>query len=258
MLNLRANRQIVNDEGKIITADNLLQYVFTEPVGKIEGWTLKDLLEFIRPHKEIFGEMAWCNLDLYYAELDKPKSPGFIQSRVDHIQVGWVCEVHDFSPNEISEYLDVVGINVEASSIPADVSAAAWDKYHEDPKNNPEPLSERYAIEFTPVNELADKPIKVDTTYEIVENLHEAPWRKTLFKSTKPMYLLDVIWAILWEISFCGSPAARDEQVAELNRRIEDIKAHPENLIPAEKVFEDLKRRLADLPDFNSGPQGAD
>jgi hypothetical protein len=253
MLRLASNKKIYTDMygHKEVRQEDLLQYVFSDPIGEINGWTLRDLLELIRPYKDIFGEMAWCNLDAFYAELNKPivKDPNGIVDHVEYIQVAFRAEIHKWAPDEISEYMDVVGRNDTYTD------AAIEEDFK---KNGTTDLGNRYAIEFTPVNELADLPIRIDDTYEIVKNLDEAPWRETLFKSRRPLYLLDVIWAILWEISFTGSPAERDEMSDELHKRLDEVKSGAAKTIPMEEAMKNMELHMEHLENLQSGPQGAD
>jgi hypothetical protein len=234
MLHLNGYKRVFNSDGKEVTAENLLQYIFTEPIGQVDGWTLRDLMNLIMPHKEVLGEMAWCNVDAFYAEMQKPKpeQPSWIAEKVTYIEVSQVAEIPRWDPDHLNEYMDVTGKG-------------------EDP-------SDRYALEFTPVNELADLPIKINETYKITRELDASPWEETIFETKKPMYLLDVIWALLWEISFAGSPDQRDAKWGEIEKAKIEADEHPERLIPAEEVFRDLHNRNFAAQQISEGPQGAD
>jgi hypothetical protein len=91
----------------------------------------------------------------------------------------------------------------------------------------------RWAIEFTPVNQLKKLPLSVRDG-GIYEN----------FKLVKPITmqpsLLELIFSILWEISFMGGPEMREKQRAELDKRIEDVESGAVKTIS----FDELKRRL--------------
>jgi hypothetical protein len=80
-----------------------------------------------------------------------------------------------------------------------------------------------YAIEFTPINEFKALPLKLNTSYK-VEDTSDVQNVKTIFEGTKAFTVYDVIAAILYEITFCGSPEKRDEQMAEIMQSSEEIK----------------------------------
>ena len=96
-----------------------------------------------------------------------------------------------------------------------------------------------YAIEFTPINEFKALPLKLNTNYK-VEDTSDVQNVKALFESTKAFTVYDAITAVLYEITFCGSPQKRDERRAEIMRRADEVKSGKVKTV----TFEDLKLRL--------------
>jgi hypothetical protein len=92
-----------------------------------------------------------------------------------------------------------------------------------------------WAIEFTPVNQLKKLPLSVRDG-----GIYED------FKLTKPITmqpsLLELIFSVLWEISFMGGPEMREKQRAELDRRVKDVESGKVKTFS----FDELKRRLKD------------
>jgi hypothetical protein len=248
MLHLKPGRRLLTDSeagDKYIKKDDILQYVFSEPLGSIEGWTLRDLMEYIQPYGLIFGEMAKCNFAAFYKEMNGPKKvledPGdnaFVNN-IKYISVTRIVSFQDEEENEICEYYNVDGRNDEATD------------------------GGRYAIEFTSISLLADLPIKVDDKFEIQRSILNDGNTQTVLSCKKPMYLLDLIWAILWEISFFGSPENRDEKWDEIEGRAEDVKNGTVELIPMSSV-EDFMRDIQEEIEREAygldglGPYGAD
>lgn len=247
MLKLTKDKKIISDSHgvKEVTPDHILGYVFSEPVGEIDGWTFRDLMEFIAGTTgNVLGEMAWCHFNAFYREMQKPVTKS---DEPDSVQYILVSRRIDLYKGEINEYADVCGGNdtITDEMINADFEATGVQN-----------LSNRYAIEFTPVNELADKPIRIDDRFIVRKDIMDDQEMPIVFEARKPFYLLDIIWAILWEISFAGSPEERDEQVEELNRRVESIKDGTAKLIPAEEVFARLRERLDGLREQATEEQG--
>ena len=76
-----------------------------------------------------------------------------------------------------------------------------------------------YAIEFTPTYELAKLPLKLNNEVAIFKD----------FSSTQvyhdPTFTLGhILHGIMWELSFCGSPAERDKMNTELCETVKGIK----------------------------------
>jgi len=92
-----------------------------------------------------------------------------------------------------------------------------------------DPMS--YGIEFTPVNELRDFEVCLDTKVTLIINdlthvyeRYDPPTEMAI--GDKQFTVLDVFKGIFWELTFCGSPEDRDEKFAELEETVEDCKRH--------------------------------
>lgn len=90
------------------------------------------------------------------------------------------------------------------------------------------------AIEFTPVNELADVPLRLREGVEITHNNLDAKWSTLAELATQedpavviqacPYSLFHILYGIVWELSFCGSPKDRDIRAKELRDTVEKVK----------------------------------
>ena len=100
-----------------------------------------------------------------------------------------------------------------------------------------------YAIEFSPLKDYLDTPMKLipGITFRETHKKNEKPdWGE---KETVNIFytLFDLIHSFIYEISFTGSPKQRDEKSNELNEMVERIKSGEEELIPMEEVFKEEK-----------------
>jgi len=105
------------------------------------------------------------------------------------------------------------------------------------------PLS--YSIELTPLNELKAYPLKLNTAYKIEDRSLDYKRPKKIFEGNKSFKVYDVIAAVLYEITFYGTPEQRNQQLAELKKRSEEIDRGEVELIPMEDVqqfFENLEK----------------
>lgn len=95
-----------------------------------------------------------------------------------------------------------------------------------------------YAVEYTPVNELLDYPLLLDPQFNIIdkENNYETMW-----SGTRAWTVYDLYYAILYEITFCGTPDDQVRRVAELDQRLAEAKdaVARGDVHPIEDLFED-------------------
>lgn len=233
MLRLTADKKIISDASgeKEVAPEDVLQYLVHEPIASIDGWTLGDLMFFIEPMGAILGEMALCRFDKFIAEMKKPvEDESEFVNNIEYIMVSRNVALDD---GVINEYCDVYGGNdtITDEQIQADFEA-----------NGHTELSNRYGIGMTSINRLANKPLRIDDSFVVREELMVTnDPTKEVFRARKPFYLLDVIWAILWEISFYGGPEERDEMAEELDRRVQSIKDGTAETVPLEEVMARLR-----------------
>lgn len=106
-----------------------------------------------------------------------------------------------------------------------------------------------YGVSFTPANELAKLPIKVNTEFVIYKSLKKSPFFEEKYKGVAKPTLFQIIYGIFWELSFYGGPEDRDAQFAELKRRCDEVKNGKAKLIPWEEVKENLGIEMEDEDD---------
>lgn len=164
----------------------------------------------------------------------------------DQILESWVKEFVD-------EGLKILTAKEEKDDDPVELlelywQAEEWDGELEFPtfmsfhgKGSPDKKDGiNYGVGFTPTNELARLPIKVNTDFVIYETLHKKPYYKEKYKSTVTPTLFQIIFGIFWELSFHGGPDGRDEVIEMLDQRVKDIKSGKAKFIPMEDVFKDF------------------
>lgn len=92
------------------------------------------------------------------------------------------------------------------------------------------------AIEFMPVNRLADLPILLNEAFNVRDEDD-----KVVFAATRRFSLLAVVRGVLDELTFLGTPAERDEAMSELRARVGN--ADREECLTLEEVTEEWERR---------------
>ena len=98
--------------------------------------------------------------------------------------------------------------------------------------------TDSYAVEMTPICELAHLPIKMNTEVKMYEPYTRdgRAWSRTGFTLTMHPTLYTFITSIFWELTFFGTPEDRDEQLQDIKGAIERIKSGEDKTIPWEEV----------------------
>ena len=100
-----------------------------------------------------------------------------------------------------------------------------------------------YSVALSKVNDLA--PLKLKLRDEII--IHDFREKKAneiaKFKSIEYTFG-QIIYGIIWELTFYGSPKMRDDMADTLKARIDDIQSGKAKLIPWEEVKENIKKDL--------------
>jgi len=225
----------INDEGETVEVDiyKMMSHLYSDEIEEIEGWTFRDIMEYIEPLGDVFGHLSWCNFKIFYKEMKKPANPDNFISNIEYIRIGWSVELWE-DDDYLMEGLDVVGINDSFTD----------EEINESEENDKkEEKHRRYALDFTPVNEIADLEIKLDETYQVIQKFD---FDHPVFKAKKKFTFLDIVYALLWEISFHGEPEDKEKRMKELSDMAKGIEDGTVKTIPWEEVKESLEKKIKD------------
>lgn len=78
-----------------------------------------------------------------------------------------------------------------------------------------------YSVSFIPTNELAKVPVKINTKVNLITVDPSYKTTETHLGEQDPT-LFQIIYGIIWELSFSGSPASRDDKKKELMSSYEE------------------------------------
>lgn len=125
---------------------------------------------------------------------------------------------------------------------------ASVSKFTETEKAN---YREKYAIEYTPMYELADLPIKISDRVEITDCSINGKNRYEEIDFRPSITLIELLFAIFNELSELGSPVNRDKELKKLKRLldkqlldkgIEDIKGS--KTYSSKEVFDRITKKI--------------
>jgi hypothetical protein len=167
--------------------------------------TLKDIIRLVAQSPDLsklVGEYSWADVQAFAVEVEKPTLK---KSDLSYIEISKSFELGDPSPGY--ETLDVHGID----------------------EKEPEAL---YALDFTPVNELADLPVRLNPNISIQDWRIIEDGEVKIEKFETCFSLLEILTEIFFEISFHGSPQSRDERSGELQEMVKEIEDGTAKLVP--------------------------
>ena len=186
---------------------------------------MKHLFNYHREYDAVFqSHLGHFSLALWADEFNKPipeaKNDDMKWVEVSHaaIEINSGSEYDEFKTNDVSIYNSFDG----------------WGMYDKEGNMG------AFGVEYTPLNELKKYPFKLNKE-QVFAN---AKGFKTICTMTAEFTVYDVIGAVLYEISWAGSPEGRDDQLKEITDRIDEIK---KDVKDGKSVFKTPEEFFADM-----------
>lgn len=201
-----------------------------------EGVTLLDIFHLVAEDeaaKAFLATYSWCSsIDDYHVEAEK------------------IDKRFEFNYSLVSSSMDLVIRKNENDTKPFNFQVS-YDFHvngaveEEERNRNPEYYKTvdniNYGVSMTPIGEYAYLPLHLENEITVKEyrtDLHE---EKVLLTCHRDMTLLDILDAIYWEISFCGSPAQAAEFREGLMQSVEDIKSGNVDTVPLDDIIKEIE-----------------
>ena len=215
----------------MIKIDSNLRFDFFDLMTDVDPdheFTLRDVLEACKNSKipiEILEEIIQCRyLKEYFEEADKEDDDNEPDDEpMECLELYWIgdSDTYDRIQN-MSHQWGFHGVG-QKGVIPKDILEHSTEEEIQEMKDNG--FRQAYAIEFTPVYQMADLPIKISKEMQITD------WDKSYgdgmcktIEFRPSISLIEVLYSIFWEISFCGSPEQRDDKMKSLGEALEEYK----------------------------------
>lgn len=173
-------------------------------------------------------DMGYYPIEWYVEQMKKPRDPDDPEDGMTHLEVYWVAEVFRYKAGRkgvlaIDPAKDEDSENFEFYS--GFHGYGTWEPGHALPEGE-EPCEGGFAIEFTPLNNLAHYPLKLNTKIEPYEWGDGVKGYSILCKDERRWLLRDVIQAILYEITWAGCPGrdgCESQLLLDLKERVKGI-----------------------------------
>lgn len=207
------------------------------------SFTLKEVFDIVMDStmpKEVLSKIIQCEY-VYDYIMESFTTPISSCADIEYLRLKYVADVSNWDNClDSGGYWSFDGIGY-AGVIPDDLRDNITEEQCKEMQR--EGWRQSYAIEFTPVNELRHLPIKIDFGVTIEDYRGEKLEYQEAFMRPS-ISLITLLYAIFWELSFCGAPDDRDEKKKEINQSIEDIKSGKSKFIPLEEVKKNIEEKL--------------
>jgi len=98
-----------------------------------------------------------------------------------------------------------------------------------------------YGLDFTKISKLKNLPIKLNEDFEIIREGKNSRKDRVLLKTTKSFTLFEIINAILYELTWWGTPEMRDKTWKEILEYKREIGSPKIKTKPVERLFKNKK-----------------
>jgi len=207
--------------------------------------TLRRIFELVDVDPELWESTIQENILPLLEEMKQPLKQDVVRDGMDCLQIYWSAE------RQIMEK------NTEFSLWPSFHGYGDYIPSEDDQSPHKEGDKIGYAVEFSPVNQLAEYPIELLTIVEVIKKDYDnldAP-EETLDLGHKPFTLLDIMKAIFWELTFAGTPDQRDEKWGEINESYEQVKSGEAKTISWDELKKQLEEDLEEDKDDKKEPK---
>ena len=208
-------------------------------VDRSQGFTLRDLvcicINSSIPMK-VLNDILRCRyIEDYWKEINE-KSFGN-PSNIDYLELYWLGNKSSDDLQDC-DFWGFHGVGKEG------VISEDVEKYCNLTNKQKKEYREAYAVEFSKLYTIADLPIKIKNKLKV--NCLGFKKNKSCAKTldyTPSITLVGLLYAVFYELSFCGSPKERDAKLKDLAKRIENNFAK-EKMLSHKQVKERILKSL--------------
>lgn len=225
-LTIKSGGQIVlskYDEPDKDVTEYALSYLMEECVLD-DDVTLRDIFLILQRDLSIYKMLIGNWVDEIVAEglSGKPFEGDPEDCKIDYLELYWEMAVKIGKKPSFSGYL-----------FPQFHGWGTWtDKIF---PNQPDDYKGGIAVGLTPTYELIDIPVKLRPTATVTISKNYRQKNDDIQEYVNPEYsLFQILYAIIWELSFFGKPESRDKKMSGFKETIQMIKDDNEKFIQVE------------------------
>lgn len=215
------------DDWTDISLTSLVQFL-QNPVQIEEGVIFEDLFKILERHADEYNlvfssHLGHFPLSSYLEDINK-ECPIDDRSDICYLELQWSASLFDYHKfNQM--YPDPENFpNDSVPEIPEITICAdfhGWGEWKDDNiREEDKPYYGGIAIEFTALRKLKHLPLKLNKSFILYDETDE---NKVLAQGQRDFSVYEMLGAILYEISFAGTPDARDEKWNEIEESAEEM-----------------------------------
>lgn len=168
-----------------------------------DGVTLRDLFLFVKRHIEFFDLIVtnWC-AEIVDEGLSSISSTHEREKEIEYLEVYKLLTIEENETDGMTR---------------ADFHGVGYANEKDERIN--------WGVSLSSSNVLIDLPLKLNTTCEVYKNHEIKPY---LTLPNIAFTLIEIIYGIIWELSFFGGPQERQEKKNELDAMVDDLELEQE------------------------------
>lgn len=234
----------------ILPESRALRVLKSNQLSLERGFSLRSYFKIFKNYPILQTLEDW--IGEYLEEMEKCPPIGCISKEMPsaYIQLKKVVEIDRVKSRK--KYIDENGefnFNTkEIELVDEKLYSMRFDVSMVDPDSEDET---RYAIEFTPLNEILDVPIKINNKASILKkatsSIGKMRFKSDEYEDQVGITLYEFMTEIIYEVSFLGAPETRDEEKEEIKKRIQEVEKGEVELIPFEDVKEKMSEKLNEI-----------
>lgn len=183
------------DLGSYVTEDvtDYAPYFLFDACTIDDGVVLKDIFLLLKSHIDIFKTVIGRDVEVFVKEGLQPFTGE--ETELHYLELYWVLDYNEEEKTLSGNNLP----NFHGVGEPNDIN-----------KNT-------YSLMYSPANVLADIPLKLCQDFIISHTSTTEDHKLYTFKGPE-FSLGQILYGIIWEISYCGPPEVRDREFRELEQ----------------------------------------
>jgi hypothetical protein len=180
--------------------------IINYPWHEIWHWdnnvTLRDLFNIMDSNVDLWMKMTGNGLLPDYMEEFHAINQSSGDLGFSYIELYWITDLGDYEKCGIDTMEISIGISGIDSSKKVDENG----------------IPNKYGLDFLELSDIIDIPIRLNDKFEIYDN---NDYEDPIINAKKQFTVIEVFWAIIWELTFYGTPKERNATREELIVRSE-------------------------------------
>lgn len=210
-----------------------------------EGLILKDVFLYLNSNLDYWNALLqnWCDEVVTEGLSNKTREKIDDDLEITYLQLYWNDEIDIWdggSEFQTASRMDFVARGIQHCDDNFEGGVKKGDEIN-------------ISLSFVPVYELSNFPLKLNTKYIVWETDYVTykESRKVVEVDHNYPNLFEILYGIIWELSFYGGPSSREEKAKELKNAVKEIKEGTAKLVPQDEIIKKINTKTCITLDNN-------